>query len=359
MHTPTRGIVTSANIFYDSNTGSAIVSHRIDPLEIRQYLLYWDKIAWAVLRGPTSRIVNKGILNVDYVGPELGSIDENFGILNVGGVGNEFFGGDRDLRLLKEESIVDIYEVRIEPSHLSPPEQEPKLELYGFLGSQINEAVVRSKIQLLQFLNQETPRYLFWSLGHNVTRYGREILLRTDPKVKRKQAIDTIEIDIPAVLPVPTGEVPIEKILEFKRKREPELLRFRLALATLYDSIINAPDIRFRQASAVDEINLSLALLRRLMKESRIKRMLTPFTAILNIDIPEIIKILFATGNTILLKINPELLDLVKSVKAAVSIKRNSAPSLLENLPGGRTPMDYLYLFYIEREFGKHLKQGG
>lgn len=340
METPTRGIVTAASISYQPD-GSAIVSHRIDPLELRRYVLYWDKIAWAILRGPTDEIiVEKGSLHVDYIGPDFGPITRSEGaFISVGTVGDEPFGGNRDLKLLQEESIVESYEVEVHPSQLSSePGSEPRLNLYGFRGSQINEAVWIAKVNLLKALYRQSPSYFLWSIGHDVERYGRELLLKTGRPGDKET---TVAIDIPSVLPVPADDVPLEDILEFKRKRRPELLRFRLALVEFYESIAKNPENRFLQEKAVNEIEYSLFELKRLFDEHRLKRLFASFTSVLSIDIENVIAF-FSHGGI--------LSFLLKAMDAKIDVRKSNIPKI-RDLPSGHSPLDYLYLYYIERKY--------
>src|SRR5574341_700437 len=58
---------------------------------------------------------------------------------------------------------------------------------------------------------------------------------------KDSETKTAVGIELFRALPVPSQDVPIAEILEFKRKRWDELLRFRHAMDGLYDKAINSP----------------------------------------------------------------------------------------------------------------------
>ncbi len=83
-----------------------------------------------------------------------------------------------------------------------------------------------------------------------------------------------IGIELFQSLPVPSQDVPLTRIVEFKRKRWDELLRFRHAMDRLYDTAVNSQDIPGAVEYAVDEIAVSLRDIDRAMNESFTKRIL-------------------------------------------------------------------------------------
>ncbi len=84
-----------------------------------------------------------------------------------------------------------------------------------------------------------------------------------------------IEFELANCLPVPQGDVPLNDILEFKQKRESELLALRIYLNDLYQSIIIARDIPRAKNAALDKLELALKDLNKAMDESCIKKTIT------------------------------------------------------------------------------------
>jgi hypothetical protein len=80
-----------------------------------------------------------------------------------------------------------------------------------------------------------------------------------------------MELELYQAIPVPLKDVPIEDILKFKDNRRDELLRFRHAMDTFYQKVIDSKDIPRAKTSAIEEIELSLLDITKVMIESRWK----------------------------------------------------------------------------------------
>src|SRR5574341_580100 len=91
---------------------------------------------------------------------------------------------------------------------------------------------------------------------------------------KDSETKTAVGIELFRALPVPSQDVPIAEILEFKRKRWDELLRFRHAMDGLYDKAINSQDVPGAIEYAVDEIGMSLRDIYKAMNEPFPKRFL-------------------------------------------------------------------------------------
>ncbi len=93
-----------------------------------------------------------------------------------------------------------------------------------------------------------------------------------------------LRIELENFLPVPHSEVPVEKIIQFKRKRWDELLRFRHTLDKLYLSIIGSNDVSATKEYAMDEVVQSLNDLNKVMSESKLRRIFSTIRVELTIN---------------------------------------------------------------------------
>lgn len=84
-----------------------------------------------------------------------------------------------------------------------------------------------------------------------------------------------IEFELTNCLPVPQVDVPFNDILEFKQKRNDELLRLRNYLDELYQDIIVKGDIPRAKNAALDKIELALKDIDKTMDESGITKIIT------------------------------------------------------------------------------------
>jgi hypothetical protein len=67
------------------------------------------------------------------------------------------------------------------------------------------------------------------------------------------------EIELHAALPVPRDDVPIAELLEFKERREPELLQLRVYIDELQQQIVTSHDVPRSRIVAAERLEKSLA----------------------------------------------------------------------------------------------------
>lgn len=278
-----RGIV--ANIEYSGNVNTLSIERAgIDPLKLRHYLLYWDKIDY-----PS----NNGVYT------EL-SEDEMY-LESIG--------------LLKRTHTI------FNGSFMINPEI--------FIISQVNALKVNSK-----------NKGEIWTLAQPTSN----IIL---PKNQCTQ-IKNIQVELYDCLPVPSQDVSIEEILEFKERRGNDLKEFRYLLDEMYDSIINNCDIDFAKDKCIERLQNKVIDINKIMSESKIKRFFSNVKIELNIN--ELVsagvkifagyemgaKVGFPTIGTIV-----GLGSAAINLKSELSLKPNFIPDELK---------DYAYLFYANRE---------
>lgn len=157
-----------------------------------------------------------------------------------------------------------------------------------------------------------------------------------------------VGIELFRSLPVPSQDVPIAEILQFKHKRWDELLRFRHAMDGLYDKATSAQDVPGAIEYSVDEVRISLRDLHEAMSETFEKRFFATIKA--ELDLKDVI-ISTLTGGFIGDKMGFPLPGFV--VGAVFSALRFSLDSSLFK-PKQMPPqlVDYAYIYHAETELG-------
>jgi hypothetical protein len=225
-----------------------------------------------------------------------------------------------------------------------------------FIIGQFNNNVIFSEFDPDEaFFFVESPP---WdkNLTSNVLGLRQESFFSTKNELERGPIID---LQLYRAIPVPIEKVPIENILKFKDIRKDELLRFRHAMDAFYLSIINSNDIPRAKTHAIDEIDLSLCDINRVMKESGWKRILSNIDVSIKIPQPsELINnitIAGAGGAYIGSKIGiPHTCAVIGMAAGAITsfikvdVKEAFKPRRIpDNL------MDFAYLYYAKEELGK------
>jgi len=158
----------------------------------------------------------------------------------------------------------------------------------------------------------------------------------------------SLGIEIFNALPVPSPDTPIKEIIQFKRKRWDELLRFRHALDGLCEHALNSQDIPSSIEYAVDEIDASLKDIHKTMNESFVKRFVSTIKIELNIN--DLVVGALAGG---LLGQKFELPQIGIALGMTFSaIKISLDSSLLKPKGIPLESKDYEYLYYANTEIG-------
>jgi hypothetical protein len=278
-----RGIIITSPFKFDGRTLN-IINSKIDPVFLRHCLLFWDRIDW-----PDNNIISLG-------------------------------GETPETQFLTDSNILT----------------RTKITLGGFSGN-IGYSLLIMQEAAFHLHNDTEPG--LWSLAQESTNL---VLPRETSTEKR-----TIEIELYKYIPVPDRVVSLEDILNFKEKRKDELLVFRSLMDGLYTEIINSKDIPRSKIAAIEKLQISIADLHRLMKESSIKRCLSTLKVELNLS--DLIKdtLLSGVAAKVAFGISPEMAALIGISASAIKIGLKIVPI------GSRIPTnlkDYAYLFYLEKE---------
>lgn len=204
-----RGIVVAPE-YEAKGSGLFLKSSDIDPLKLRQYLLYWDRIDF-----PTNNIIHCTSNDIDYL--------ESLNLLQ---------------RTKYNCSCNDIINME--------------------------ELFLNAQIQALN--NNNLNKNERWTLGQ-----GNLNLLLPKDEVERK---NTLILDLYNSLPIPATDVPLDDIINFKEKRRDELMEFRNSMDKIYLSIINSGDIDISKSVAIKDLEKKIIAINKVMNESKIKKLL-------------------------------------------------------------------------------------
>ena len=280
-----RGIIVTSEFEGDENS-LIMFPGGINPNKLRQYILYWDKIDY-----PSNNIMYKQL-----------TPDEEY-LVNAGVMQRT------DVRFWSDK-----------PININP---------LVFINAQIET-----------FKNKSQNIGEVW----NIAQPTRKIILpRKDSFVSR-----SIQVELLDCLPVPTSDVNLEDILNFKEKRYHELLELRALLDEMYTSIINSADIGFEKNRCIEKVQNKIIEIDRVMNESGIRRFFSNFKTELNVSSLLKSGLEIATGYTIgshygfpVLGAITGLVTSSINITADVTMKPNFIPDDLK---------DYAYLLYARKE---------
>lgn len=111
--------------------------------------------------------------------------------------------------------------------------------------------------------NQSDPGA--WSLAQPVD----------EPIFANAQSSLAIEYELYNALPVPSNDVPLNEILEFKAKRRDELLALRVFLDEMHEEVISSANIPRAKNTQLRKLELSLKDVDRVLGEHGIGKMMT------------------------------------------------------------------------------------
>lgn len=212
-----RGIVITPN-YKVLNAGRGIqLSGCVDPVNLRKYLLFWDKIDY-----PVNNMIH--------------------------------VGGGSDIDFLIQEGIAKSTEVRFQ-----------KMEAHEngllFLASQMAAFDANNKSE-----NEA------WSIAQ-----PSDVLL-VPANLSKLQGC--LEFELYEAVQIPTGEVPLQDVLEFKQRRLPELLSLRDTMDAIVDQVMGAQDIPKRKTKALNKLHRDLNDFNRVITETKFERVKRSLTAV-------------------------------------------------------------------------------
>lgn len=214
-----RGIVITPSFTFDGSTLHFPGLVGIEPINLKHYLLYWDKIEY-----PNNNIIHIGT-----------SPDEQFLI---------------DTGILTRSNIT-------------------------FSGFNINVGQAYILAQIIAFQKKSEQEPGVWS----ISQISNNLFIPHELSTKEK----TIEIELYKTLPSPSDDVSFECILDFKEKRKSELQAFRNLLDEMYLEIISSADIPRSKTKTIERLENAIKDLHSVSSESWTSKLLSGFKVELNI----------------------------------------------------------------------------
>lgn len=134
--------------------------------------------------------------------------------------------------------------------------------LFGFKGSvhskDIPDYMISAQSQIAEDLMKD--KRTDWVMQ----QFGSELALPKQYSVDR----NALRIDLTNCLPVPTGEVNIHDILEFKERRESEFKALHRYIDELYQQALSSPDQSLASKTAINKLSESIEALDKVTQET-------------------------------------------------------------------------------------------
>lgn len=295
-----RGVVLAMNV---SKKG---ISGKVDPMDLRRYLLYWDYIDFP---------------HVNFIGPDT--------------------HWDQDVKLLKQENIFQVSQIQIPKPKLDIPNQTPSMTIGAetWTVEELNEVNRIAQYHIARTRTEKENN--LWS----IVQSGNEIHLPVS-----LPSHDIIESNLINCLPVLSENVNINNILEFKEKRKDQLLRFRRALDNLNENINKEENAVSAVVRAKEEIELSLVELHKVLDETKLEKFVSTLKVYLDLNDSALIKYFVAAG---LFGAGATLMNLSGILGAGLGLAINASLSMctkkipkIDTLAGELR--DYAYLYEID-----------
>ena len=152
-----------------------------------------------------------------------------------------------------------------------------RVQFQGSLSSDNGEIFIKAQQAVFDKRQKESPGN--WSLAQP----------STIPHFIGGQSRAAVDYELWNVLPVPQREVPLNDILEFKSRRQSELIALRVHLDELYQQIISSSDIPRARNAAVAKLEVSLFAIDRTMDENNLPRELSSLRGFIPLAVESLI----------------------------------------------------------------------
>ena len=162
-----------------------------------------------------------------------------------------------------------------------------------------------------------------------------------------------IEVRLHNSLPVPSSDVPMEEILEFRQQRIAELQSLRAAMDEFHLQILETPDVLQAEADVVCRIDRALADIEQVMGENRIERIYATARANLSSPAPLVRDAAISAGIGWLIGGGSIPLALLSS--AAGTVGSTLTASVVSAIKPVEIPDElsaYSYLYHVQSELG-------
>lgn len=254
--------------------------------EIRRYALYWDKIVAPIVNGLSS--------NPELDGSELEVLGEHLEMLapivdipdeelaSTGAPPAEAFPGGCVERLELVGCVIsDGFAAPDSPLRSADRVGAPCVDtefpggkFLGYSPEQMRACQQIAQAKILDALSRMDSSYIYRFAGSGPS---------LDLAHGNVPSMPGIEVALVGALPDPDPDTPIERILKFRRQRQPELLALHAAMDKLARTVSDSPDAHEGLVRAKEEIDRALLDLHRCLDESAIQKILTTLRVYLDL----------------------------------------------------------------------------
>lgn len=292
---------------------------KIDEQLIRMLALFWDIMDYPIIKDNNSGIVwgpNERFLPEHLLLKQEGILQESYVAANDNGA--KVVSSRDELKNIESESGTTKSGVINSVDRFISP--------FGV-----------AQIELCKHKNS-TDSNTSWSIGDLNDDISKMFFGNKDK--------EAIQMEFYNFLPVPSKEVPLEKILDFKSKRDSELLHIRAAVDELSNAVFHSENLEDELKRKKEEIDKCLLDLHRILDENKIQKICSNLNTYLNIKEIELSKLIPQVAAASLITSNLEfglLLGIGVNVLLKIGSKKVSKiDSLPENL------RNYIYVYDTE-----------
>tara|TARA_R110000824_G_scaffold158473_5_gene332356 strand:+ start:2578 stop:3432 length:855 start_codon:yes stop_codon:yes gene_type:complete len=211
-----RGIIITPN-YKILDSGGLQLAGGVEAVNLRKYLLFWDKIDY-----PVNNMIH--------------------------------VGGGPDIDFLIQEGIATSSEVRFQ-----------KMEAY-------ENGLLFLATQMVAFEQNNKSEDKEWSIAQPTER------LIVPQEYATTQGC--LEFELYDAVQIPTADVPLQDVVEFKIRRNAELLALRDSMDSIVDQIMSSQDIPKRKNKALNKLHRDLNDFNRVMKETKFQRVKRSLTSV-------------------------------------------------------------------------------
>ncbi|MCF6439521.1 DUF6236 family protein [Pseudoalteromonas luteoviolacea] len=211
-----RGIIITPN-YKVLDSGGLQLTGDVEAVNLRKYLLFWDEIDY-----PVNDMIH--------------------------------ISGGPDIEFLIQEGIATSTEVRFQ-------RMEAHENGLLFLAS-----------QMVAFEQNNKAEDKEWSIAQPTQK------LIVPQEYSKKQGC--LEFELYNAVQIPTADVPLSEVVEFKMRRNAELLALRDSMDSIVDQIMSSQDIPKRKNKALNKLHRDLNDFNRVMKETKFQRVKRSLTSV-------------------------------------------------------------------------------
>jgi len=165
-----------------------------------------------------------------------------------------------------------------------------------------------------------------------------------------RRSAPIIEAALIQALPVPYEDVALDELLRFRERRQPEILRFRLAIDALRDSTLNSDDLVRGLAKSRDELACAINDLHRALSAGSIRTFFSTLKLYMDLSDSNL------ATTTLAASIGAYGQGIPLEIGAAIGLGINTVLTFAHRLVNRPSPVsnerkDFMYLYEIMQQW--------